>query len=257
MFTDEQRAAIASLRSIWPEQRIVLIGAGALRAHRKLTRFTADLDLAIAIEGSDYPGPLAESVEWRADSKQHQRWRHSLGTEVDIIPAGPSLRAQGHISWPSGHRMSLEGFATLFSAPLEFVNAGLRIELPTVAMIVLLKMVAWLDRPAERARDLDDLAFLFTEYLDEANDAEFALLLEAFELGYTGPHTAQAFLLGRDVARCEGAGLIAQRFLLSLSTTHRWMFGGMRSRGPAALAHDEAFESIWASFEQGLRSQTP
>lgn len=50
MITDEQRTALASLRAIWPSQRIIIIGAGALRAHKRLPRFTADIDVAVAVD---------------------------------------------------------------------------------------------------------------------------------------------------------------------------------------------------------------
>jgi hypothetical protein len=95
MLSAEQRAAFRSLRDIWPEQRIVLIGAGALRIHNKLPRFTADLDIAVAVEAPPYPGPLADHPAWTRDAHQHQRWKHTKGVEVDVLPAGPQLRAQG------------------------------------------------------------------------------------------------------------------------------------------------------------------
>ena len=40
------------------------------------------------------------------------------------------------------------------------------IDVATVPVVVILKMAAWLDRPAERDRDLHDLAHLFNEYLE-------------------------------------------------------------------------------------------
>lgn len=252
MLTEEQHTAFASLRVIWPEQRIVLIGAGALRAHGKLVRFTADLDVAIAADESEYPGMLTDAPTWKRDAKQHQRWAHENGVEVDIIPAGASLCSQGHVTWPGGHRMSLEGFSALFSSPLAFVDEPLRIEIAPVALIVLLKMVAWLDRPAERTRDLHDLAHLLTEYLDETRDSDFDRIIVAIQHGYVAPYTAQAFLLGQDVASYEGAAPIAHRFVKSLSTTHRWMLTSMQAKGTAALSSDEAFDNIWTSFVKGL-----
>jgi hypothetical protein len=85
MLTTEQRAAFASIRTVWRHERIILVGAGAL------------------------------------------------------------------------------GLQELFSNTLPFAAADLGIEMATVQLIVLLKMVAWLNRPADRSRDLQDLAFLFTK----------------------------------------------------------------------------------------------
>jgi hypothetical protein len=109
MLSEEQRVAFASLRAIWPEQRIVLIGAGALRAHGKLVRFTADLDVAIAVDESEYPGELAALRTWKRDPKQDQRWAHQNGVEVDIIAAGAALCARGYVTLLGGRRLSLDG----------------------------------------------------------------------------------------------------------------------------------------------------
>jgi predicted nucleotidyltransferase len=252
MLSPDQREAFRALREVWPEPRIVLIGAGALRMHRRLPRFTADLDVAVAIEAPPYPEPLSTHPAWTRDPRQHQRWRHVSGVELDVLPAGPQLRAHGHVTWPGGHRMSLEGFDALFAAPLALVDAELRVEVASVALIVLLKMVAFLDRPAERARDLDDLGYLLVSYLDESVDDDFDRLLGAIGEGHVEPHTAQAFLLGKDVAQFPEAATIAPRFLGLLSASHLWMLSAMRARGPAALSREEAFERIWASFVMGL-----
>jgi predicted nucleotidyltransferase len=252
MLTTEQRSAFASIRTVWPHERIVLIGAGALRLQKRLSRFTADLDVAVAVELPEYADTLLRSAGFRGEPNQPQRWTHENGVQIDILPAGQALRARGYVEWPNAHRMSLEGFDALFSNTLPFVAADLGIEMATVPLIVLLKMVAWLDRPADRSRDLQDLAFLLADYLDEGNDADFERILDAIQQGHVEHQTAQAFLLGQDVARCQGAADIARRFVHSLSTSYRWMLGAMQRTAPAALSRDEAFDAAWKSFVEGL-----
>ena len=252
MLTNEHRTALASLRAIWPSQRIVIIGAGALRAQKRLPRFTADIDVALAVDLTEYPGKLQVSTEWTLDPKLPQRWVHQNGVPIDIIPAGDALLVQGHVTWPNDHRLNLEGFSALFSAALPFADPHLRIEMATVPLVVLLKMVAWLDRPADRARDLYDLAFLLTDYLDEHDDADFDRILDAIQHGHVEHSAANAFVLGQDVARCDGAGRVTKRFVHSLSTTHRWMLSEMQANGPATIGRDEAFDAVWQSFTLGL-----
>lgn len=252
MLTDAQRAALRSLRLLWPERRIILIGASALAAQSRLPRFTADVDVTVSLELMDYPGELVASKEWSPDPKQRQRWIFQDSVLVDIIPAGPRLLIDGYLSWPNDHRLSLEGFSALFAAPLPLVEPQLPIEVATIPLVVLLKMVAWLDRPAERARDLHDLAFLLTSYLDENVEADFDRILDAIRHGHVDLHAANAFALGHDVASVDGATAITQRFVTSLTTTHRWMLSEMQARGPATLSRDEAFDSVWRSFVIGL-----
>jgi len=58
------------------------------------------------------PDPRAEG--WTRDKKMEHRFYSPDGVTADILPAGNSLLAQGHIQWPSGHRMSLAGFGLAF-----------------------------------------------------------------------------------------------------------------------------------------------
>jgi hypothetical protein len=65
-------------------------------------------------------------------------------------------------------------------------------------------------------------------------------------------HRSFGILLGQDVARCEGATNVADRFADSLSNAYRWMLGVMQRGGPPALSRDEAFDAAWTSFLRGL-----
>jgi hypothetical protein len=68
--------------------------------------------------------------------------------------------------------------------------------LATVPTIALLKMAAYRDRPEERERDLDDLAFLLEDYLGDEDDRRFLLIEREPKLDY---ENASAFALGLDV----------------------------------------------------------
>jgi hypothetical protein len=62
MLNADERSALASLRAVWPDTRIVLIGASALRFHGRLERMTYDLDLVIAMDLPDFPGASCEPL---------------------------------------------------------------------------------------------------------------------------------------------------------------------------------------------------
>lgn len=76
----------------------------------------------------------------------------------------------------------------------------------TVPVIAVLKMAAWLDRPGERDRDLDDLAHIMNDHL-EADDIR---RWEDDLINAGLPHDDQsAFALGQDVARIAQASHLA------------------------------------------------
>jgi predicted nucleotidyltransferase len=118
--------------------------------------------------------------------------------KVDFIPAGPALLASRRIVWPgTGFEMSLVGFQHVFTrcSPVE-IAPGVLLQVASVPVIILLKMVAYLDRPFERADDLKDIAQVVPNYL--AADDERRWTDEVFAAGvdFDG---ASAFVLGRDL----------------------------------------------------------
>lgn len=249
MFTEAQHAALASLRMLYPGQKLVVLGATALRLQGRLSRFTADVDLAIALELNEYPGPIASDEAWKPDRTQPHTWIYRDEVEVDLLPAGPALLQQGYIEWRAGFRMSLEGFGLLFSEPLPVADACHDISMATVTLVAYLKMIAWLDRPEQRSRDLEDLGELFSTYLDEGNDAHFERMLQATQQGVAYP-AAIPFLLGQDIGSLAQTASTAQRFVEALEGPYQWMRS--RFQRHASLDEDPKFLASWAAFKTGL-----
>lgn len=84
------------------------------------------------------------------------RWRGPSGSIVDLLPAGPGLRQAKRIIWPdSGFEMSLVGFEHVFSRSLPFSFAeGVQYRVAPPPVITLLKIVAFMDDPYRRKKDL-------------------------------------------------------------------------------------------------------
>ncbi len=230
---------------------MILIGATALRLQRDLPRFTKDLDLVLALELEDYPGELAQSEDWRQHPFKQHEWHFKERVQVDLLPAGGALIAQGHIQWPNDFRMSLRGFDALTAGPLPLADAGLSIEMATVPLVALLKMVSWMDRPAERTRDVSDIAWLLTSYLDEGNDEHFNRLIEAVGQGVVY-EIAGAYCLGVDVSTCLGAAGIAQEFVQMLEGPQRWARGALFGKPRTHFRDEDHFQQSWGAFQRGL-----
>jgi predicted nucleotidyltransferase len=181
--------------------QIVIIGAVALACFlRDLGRFTSDVDLVVALDLHDFEAfmSMLRLADWRQEKNREHRWRSPRGSIVDLLPAGPKLRGAKQIVWPiSQFTMSLVGFEHVFARAVKVELApGIRFDVAPLAVVALLKIVAHLDDPYRRAKDLHDLKFLLSRYEESTNrifcDEVFAAELE--DIGQ-----ATAFLLGLDL----------------------------------------------------------
>jgi predicted nucleotidyltransferase len=169
--TPEQTAAIRELREVCGDlgAQVVLIGAMAYRFWvRDLFRHTEDVDIAVALDLDDFDrlASILSSRGWTRDGRNEHRWRTLQGARLDILPAGPNLRRKGVLEWPrSGMRMSLAGFEHVFEAAVEApLSKDLSVKIIPVAVLALLKIAAYLDNPAGREKDIEDLATLLRRY---------------------------------------------------------------------------------------------
>ena len=198
-----QIQALRELRAVWPDTRIVIIGATALAFHhrRPWWRTTADLDLALALELDDVPGPLDRAPGWRQHARRAHEFTSPLGATIDLLPAGPTALARGQICWPDGNVMSLIGMELAFAhATLHTVTAGFVVQVAPSSVVCVLKMAAYCDRPTERERDLEDIAHLLDAYVDDDDDRRFD------EGAGRDFDLVPAYLLGRDVGAVATSG---------------------------------------------------
>src|SRR5437899_2440123 len=87
---------------------VVVIGAMAYRLFiEDAARETRDVDLALALDLEDMAAfrDLLGGQGWRRDERREQRWRTHRGSWVDLLPAGPRLRAQKKLIWPESGRV--------------------------------------------------------------------------------------------------------------------------------------------------------
>ena len=218
-FTEAQVAAMRDLRRLWPDVPLVLVGAGGLAVHKQMHwRGTNDLDLSISLPVAEFPGGLERLPGWRRHPRQEHEFTSPLGVRIDFIPAGPQEIARRKLVWPNGFRMNLTGFRHVFTTalPLE-VEAGLEIQVAPLPVIALLKMVAWLDRPAERERDLEDLAHLLDEFVEPHDEAFYGPEITEQQIQY---ELVSAYLLGRELGHLvdDEERALVERFAEKLLT---------------------------------------
>ena len=103
--TEAQSTAVRDLTEVWPDRKIVIIGATALGFYFDMRwRKTSDVDLVLAVELDQFPGPLLAQNGWRQHPQKDHEFESPLGVKLDLLPAGPTLISAGEIRWPRGHR---------------------------------------------------------------------------------------------------------------------------------------------------------
>lgn len=176
-------------------------------------RATKDVDVAVRVSDWDKLGRLRQALLDTGnfdEAREAQRLIYRNELLVDIVPFGGISGPAHEISWPPEHDfvMSTEGFEEAFQAA-QLVRVRkqppLDIRVASLAGLVILKIIAWAERPSERNKDAYDLGFIMENYLDAGNyerlmeDHEDLVNVADFDYIKAGCR-----LLGRDIRNIAG-----------------------------------------------------
>lgn len=209
---DLVRTIDASAASIAGEWFIVGATARDLLLHyghgMAIRRFTADVDVAIAVRTwKDYTS-LGDALVARGATRDRKVHRFHLGEwTLDLLPFG-GVTSNDEIAWPPEGNpvMSVVGFDEASRNTIRAtLPGGVSASIATIPALLILKIIAWEERHLERPRDdARDISALLASYAEPWNQDRLydsaGDLLEAFAFDN---ERAAAALLGRD------AGLIA------------------------------------------------
>jgi len=254
-FTPHQIDALASLRLALGVSPWSLIGASAIRCRLPLPRMTYDIDLAVASSDAAMQITLS-AAGWTRDERMLQRWNR-LGVQVDVVHASQEDIAAGVASFTDGFVLTVVGFDLAFTE-VDFVQLDDSFAIPVtrVHAIVLLKMIAWLDRPYERIKDLEDIWFLWDTAVSDDDDFRHdpAHPIGAAGLAYDDHG---AFHIGWQLGRVAAVPHLhwTRRFLDAMRDDETAEFG--RLVRASRLLGDDAPERVRArliAFERGLEA---
>jgi predicted nucleotidyltransferase len=236
--TEAQMTDLAEVQQLCSElqSNLVIVGAIAYQYYfPDDERHTGDIDLAIALDMEDFDELKQRllSMGWSNIAAREHRWVSQRGTLLDLIPAGKKLREARSITWPqSQFRMSLVGFDHVFSdAQLVTLGGRLSIRVIPPVVLMLLKIVAFLDDQTRRAKDLTDIHALLSKYEADSDrlfsDAVLDASLSDFRL-------ANAYLLGLDLrAICDEEEVeVVCRFLSTVSDDTKPAWPGFVKAAP-------------------------
>ena len=176
-----------------------------------------------------------------------------------MLPAGQDLLEQGHVEWKSGHKMSLVGMRLAFEHAVPVPTApDLSVNVAPLHVLALLKIVAYQDRPHQRQRDLEDLAFMMEEYVGADDDRLWTDVPSQIEY-----ECRPAFLLGLDLGPLlneSELGIVARIVALLRgegqdTTRPRFLRGGPARWRVDDNDEDGRLDGVIAAFEAGLAAR--
>jgi predicted nucleotidyltransferase len=143
----------------------------------KPRRTTGDIDFAVYVNNKGVYEALKEYLITQEGFSSYQQNAFVLiykdGTEVDLLPFGAiededrrvTVQGTGYTS------VHVDGFHEVYENSLPEVEIGNhKFKFCSLPGIVLLKMIAWEDRPEARSGDIVDISDVFNHYFDMHSD---------------------------------------------------------------------------------------
>lgn len=168
-------------------------------------RITRDLDLALLIPHEDDYWKLRESLLRTGQFSEVRNAPVTLlyqgAIVLDLIPFGDLEVADGLVVLHRGEgvaNLCVNGFTEVFEGATEWVDIDdqYQFRVCTLPGMVVLKLIAYSDRPEHRGKDLDDIAFILTNYVDIVGDELYEAQVDLLEADMTLPMIS-ARILGR------------------------------------------------------------
>lgn len=188
-----------------------LIGASALALEFleqgiKVFRGTKDIDFAVMLSRLEQYEEIMDQLKSygfsRVQNVPHRVYNNNLRVEVDILPFGQI--EQGHTIQFLDKKTELHvlGFTEVLKNAEKYQFEGMTIAVPTLPGMVLLKLIAWSDRPDRRMHDLADILHIIDHYFnlnfDEITDYHHDTFTEE---KYFDKLKIGAIVLGRKVKK--------------------------------------------------------
>ena len=172
-----------------------LVGANArdvqlYKAGIKPTRGTADIDFAIMVPDFEVYDALFDALlnhGFRKVSENYRMIYDKTNTVIDFMPYGEIEQDYTVTFIERNLTLSVLGFREVGEKAEIFTPEGESYSLPVspIEGIMILKLVAWNDKPDSRIKDLEDISFLLKNgweiYENEAYENHLDLFDENFE----------------------------------------------------------------------------
>lgn len=189
-----------------------LLGATALSLELlkdgiKPSRGSKDIDFAIMISSKSEYGEFTVALQEKGFVKVAAPWtfRHpQFDIVVNVLPFG-EIEENYTVNFDKRHTdLHALGFKEVMSESTQVEIEETFVNIPTLQGIIILKLIAWSDRPEERENDLDDILYVISEYFlikwDYILDNHFDILDDIQDDGEISQRIIASRVLGREAA---------------------------------------------------------
>jgi predicted nucleotidyltransferase len=241
-----------------------LIGASAmalalLEKGIKPGRGTKDIDFAIMISGIQQYDELIGSLEERGFLQlkdiPHRVYNSTFNAAIDILPFG---EIEEHFTVNFSDRkteLHVLGFTEVLEDYREVIIEEKIARIPPLAGIVVLKLVAWSDRPEQRENDLMDILKIIEHFFDIEYDEIVEFHHDTFPEG-----DFDNFIIGAEVLGRKVNSILARSKHLS-DRIHGVLADNLNKESESLIAREWARRKNWGieyaysllkAFQKGL-----
>jgi predicted nucleotidyltransferase len=168
---------------------------------------TGDIDFAVYINDKGIYEALKEYLITKEGFSPYRENPFVLidkeGMQVDLLPFGAIEDQYRRVSLRGGGYVYVDGFKEVYDNSLPEVEmGGHKFKFCTLPGIVLLKMIAWEDRPEIRPGDIIDISDVLKHYFDMQTDEIYAHHKDIFDDERTANATLTelaARVMGREI----------------------------------------------------------
>lgn len=191
-------------------------------------RVTRDIDIAVLVPHNSVLEELISAFIQTGHFAAVRDNPHRLMFEgkyiLDLLPFGEGVETDGVVQIGEGGLVdiSVEGFSEVYAEATELIEfqEGYRFQVCTLPGIVLLKLIAYDDKPENRAKDVKDIAFIIEHYFrlrtDEIAESHFDL----WEVEPFDEKRIAARVLGREIRTVLTKSERLQNRIVSILTAH-------------------------------------
>lgn len=234
-----------------------LVGAFARDIHMHSSkdfiqrRRTKDIDLAILIaderQFQNLKSYLIQQGSFKGSPTEPIRLIFTESIEVDLLPFGLIQNEKGETILAERKDFVLEmpGFKEIYPYAKQFKTVeGINLKVSTLPGIVLLKLLAWQDRP-ERKKDIEDIDYIFQHfYLLQVEDivTEHGDLLDAYEISSIYTELVSARFIGRQIGEIFKNNTILKDRIIRLLQEETSDI--RKNKIPRLMHHEETEEAV-------------
>jgi predicted nucleotidyltransferase len=249
-----------------------VIGAFARDLHLRhlnnidVPRGTRDVDVAVAVDGwASYTALRDRLIIGHdfTDEDPKQKVQSPGGVELDLVPFGGIENSSGQIHFPPDDRpeMTVLGLEEARRTAVSFTFDDLSMEVVSLPALGLLKLIAWDERPHERAHDAQDLCFILREYFDVSIESIVQKHADLFDEEDFSSPLASARAYGREIASLLQENDTLRNHVVRIleretDDVHQSSLAGAMKSAGCYPEYDLRFDSITAllrGIREGLR----